>query len=38
MSKKELKELIYDLENILKLDKIFKENGEKKYKKMIKTF
>lgn len=36
MLKKELKDLIYDLENILKLDKRFKNNGENKYKKMIK--
>jgi hypothetical protein len=37
MSKQELKELIYDLENILKLDKRFKKNKDNKYKKIIKN-
>lgn len=37
MSKLELKELIYDLEDILKLDKRFKKNGDNKYKKNIKA-
>lgn len=37
MSKEELKELIYNLEDILKLDKRFKKNGDNKYKKTIKN-
>ena len=37
MSKQQLKELIYDLENILKLDKRFKKNSDNRFKKIIKT-